>query len=565
MGYIQGENRNQKILLPETIDEYIEEDNITRLIDAFADNLNLEALGFEKSRPAAEGRPGFDPHDMLKLYFYGYFYGIRSSRKIARQCYVNIEVMWLMKKLKPDFRTIADFRKTNTKAIKNTFKEFNRFCHRNGLFSEEGISIDGSKFRAVNSKDRNFTQSKLDDRLERIDAHIEDYLRALDEADLSESEAEKLQKKLKEYQKRKGEYEWYQKKMCEENLSQLSLTDSESKLMKVNDGFDVCYNTQTAVDVGSHLIADFEVTSSPTDHGQLAELAQKVREDFEEFSGKENTVIESLADKGYQDANDMAAALENGIVPNVIQSKGKTTAEIEFNYEEAEIDEQSKKSTRSEDLKKCLRAGIIPEVYKDILEVKGVEEKSHYEYESTDAGVSRMTEEQMYQKALEGYYVRNPEGNYVYCPMGKILRQKSIKKNGYIRYCNKLACKNCKNKCTKSDWKEVDFSKDSLIHKCQFNGNGREKGCLKDESVRKIKKTERKAVFILKLDVEKQKKRMCTSEHPFGTVKRAMGGYYYLLKGKQKVEAETSLMYLAYNMKRAVNIAGVRKLLSSLA
>ena len=214
MGYIQGENRNQKILLPETIDEYIEEDNITRLIDAFADNLNLEALGFEKSRPAAEGRPGFDPHDMLKLYFYGYFYGIRSSRKIARQCYVNIEVMWLMKKLKPDFRTIADFRKTNTKAIKNTFKEFNRFCHRNGLFSEEGISIDGSKFRAVNSKDRNFTQSKLDDRLERIDAHIEDYLRALDEADLSESEAEKLQKKLKEYQKRKGEYEWYQKKMC---------------------------------------------------------------------------------------------------------------------------------------------------------------------------------------------------------------------------------------------------------------------------------------------------------------------------------------------------------------
>ena len=172
-----------------------------------------------------------------------------------------------------------------------------------------------------------------------------------------------------------------------------------------------------------------------------------------------------------------------------------------------------------------------------------------------------MTTEQMILKAREGYFVRDAESNLVFCPQGKILRQKSVKKNGNIRYCNKLACKNCKHKCTKSEWKEVDFSKDSLIHKV----SGNKKDSVKDDSVKRIKRIKQKAVFTLKLNMEKLKKRMCVSEHPFGTIKRHLGGYYFLLKGKIKVEAETALLFMAYNMRRAINMVGVNRMVAALA
>ena len=159
---------------------------------------------------------------------------------------------------------LSDFGNRRT-AIRKVFKEFNRFCYKQGLFSHEGISIDGSKFNAVNAKDNNFTQSKLDDRLERIDGHIKEYLSELDAADLDDRQAEEIGKKLSGYRERKEKYENIQKRMTDENVCQISLTDSESKLMKMNEGFGVCYNTQTAVDTGSHLIADFEVTDSATE------------------------------------------------------------------------------------------------------------------------------------------------------------------------------------------------------------------------------------------------------------------------------------------------------------
>ena len=256
----------------------------------------------------------------------------------------------------------------------------------------------------------------------------------------------------------------------------------------------------------------------------------------------------------------MANALSEGIIPNVIPQEG-TTCDVEYDYEEAEITEKIKQSTKPEDLEKCLKAGVVPEVYKDILEQKGIEERSHYEYESTDAGVTKMSKEEMLQKAKEGYFVRSAEANLVFCPQGKILRQKSVKKNGNIRYCNKLACKNCKSKCTASEWKEVDFSKDCLIHKIK----GNKKDSVKDDSIKRTKKTEKKAVFTLKLNMEKLKKRMSTSEHPFGTVKRHLVGYYFLLKGKVKASAEMSLLYMAYNMRRAINMVGVSQLVAALA
>lgn len=193
----------------------------------------------------------------MRLYIYSYYYRLRSSRQIARECKVNLEIMWLIGKLRPDFRTIANFRKDNKTAIRKVFKEFNRFCYKMDLFSH-------GKFKSVNAKDNNFTQSKLDDR-----------------------QAEEIGKKLSVYRERKEKYENIQKRMTDENVCQISLTDSESKLMKMNEGFGVCCNTQTAVDTGSHLIADFEVTDRATDHGQITKLAKKVKEDFRKFQEAE--------------------------------------------------------------------------------------------------------------------------------------------------------------------------------------------------------------------------------------------------------------------------------------
>ena len=159
MAYKKGQDRRQRVLFPDCIDEYVEADAPVRLFDAFVDNLKMDELGFVRSTPAETGTPGYDPRDLLKLYIYGYFYQVRSSRKLARECKCNVEVMWLLNKLTPDFRTISDFRKDNKKAITKVFKEFNKFCMGLKLFSKSYISIDGSKFKAVNAKDNNLTLS----------------------------------------------------------------------------------------------------------------------------------------------------------------------------------------------------------------------------------------------------------------------------------------------------------------------------------------------------------------------------------------------------------------------
>ena len=207
MRYIEGENRKQNLLFPESLDEYVIKDSPARMLEAFVESLDFKELEFNRETPKAEGRPGYDPRDLMKLYIYSYYYRLRSSRQIARECKVNLEIMWLIGKLTLDFRTIANFRKDNKKSIREVFKEFNRFCYKMGLFSHEGISIDGSKFKAVNAKDNNFTQSKLDDRLERIDEHIRNYLSESDAADLDDAQDQELEKKLKEYRERKEKYE----------------------------------------------------------------------------------------------------------------------------------------------------------------------------------------------------------------------------------------------------------------------------------------------------------------------------------------------------------------------
>ena len=563
MSYIQGVSRKQAVLFPDTVDDYIEEDDPARLMDLFIDRLDLQKMGFVRSEPKAEGRPGYSPRDLLKLYVYGYYYGVRSSRKLERECKVNIQVMWLLGKLQPDFRTISDFRKLNIDPIKAVFSEFNRFCLEMKLFSKSFISIDGSKFKAVNAKDRNFTLNKLDDRIKRLDAHIAEYLSELDAMDKEDSSRvlsrEDLEHKLEVAKERKEKYEGYRSQIEESGEKQISLTDPDARLMKQNEGFGVCFNTQVAVDAGSHMIAGFKVTNNATDHGQITELATNVKKDF----GCD--ILETTADKGYEEPDDMADALASGVVPNVILSEGGNTKNVYFPYNEADITDEQRASRKPEDLRTCLEAGVIPDAYKGILTDATIVERTGYEG-STDIApgeVLKMTMEQMVAKASEGYFIRDPERNLVVCPMGQILRPKSVKRDGQIRYCNKLACSKCQHKCTDAKFKEADFSKDTLVRIAVK--------VIKSENAEKISRTKRnkvvykKARYTLHLDENKMNQRKNLSEHPFGTIKRTMGDYYFLLKTKTKVEAEMALFLLSYNLRRAINMAGVSKMMEALA
>lgn len=561
MAYKKGEDRRQKVFFPDCINEYVEDDAPVRLFDAFVESLDMKALGFVRSVPKDTGTPGYDPRDLLKLYIYGYFYQIRSSRKLARECKCNVEVMWLLGKLYPDFRTISDYRKDNKDCITKVFKEFNKFCMGLKLFSKSYISIDGSKFKAVNGKDNNFTLNKLDDRIKRLDEHISLYMEELDAFDREEERKlskDELQHKLDVCKERKERYEKYRNTLEESGEKQLSLTDPDARLMKSNEGFCVGYNVQTAIDADSHMIAGFQITNSPTDHGLLTSVATEVKKDYDV------EILETTADKGYECPEDHTEALASGIIPNVIQRDGSCREFVEFEYQPTEITDEQKSSNRPEDLETCLQAGIIPHAYKDVLTDVEIKEVRRRMVSTSDSDILRMSPDEMREKSLEGFFVRDAERNLVYCPQGEVLRQKSIKRNGYIRYCNKLACKRCKNKCTTSKFKEADFYKDILIKPADGRRNHApedKEGDTKRPRTTVLKKTVR---YVLHLDQKKMDNRKCLSEHPFGTIKRALGQYYFLLKGFAKVGAEMSLFCLSYNLRRAINLKGVPALIASL-
>jgi len=569
MKYIKGEDRRQYVLFPACLDECIEQDSPVRYIDAFVDSLDLAELGFARvSEKEYEkgGRPPYDPSDLVKLYVYGYFNSIRSSRKLERECKRNIEVMWLLSKVTPDYHTISDFRKDNLDAIKKMFKALNKQLDSFDLFSHSYISIDGSKFKAVNSKDNNFTLNKLDDRIARLEVHEKQYLTELEQNDFNDElglSREEVEHKLEVCQERKSRYEGYREQLEKSGESQMSLTDKDAKLMKFNDGFDVGYNVQTGVEAGSHLIATYNVTTNPTDHGEIAETLSTPKEELG------HDILESVADKGYQDPEDMGKALATGIVPNVIQRDGKDVADVELEYQEAEVTEDMLNSKKPEDIEACLKAGKVPAVYAGILDSAEVVERKSYECVAPSS-LKNMTGDEMRLLALQGYFVRDAEKNLVYCPQGQMLRQKSIKKNGHIRYCNKLACKKCSHKCTIAAFKEADFSKDSLIKQAknyEVASKQEPSGDNQPPAMKMEKKvTIRKVVtYKLHLDMGKMEQRKCLSEHPFGTIKRTLGSYYFLLKSKVKVEAEMALICIAYNMRRAISMLGVPQLVAKMA
>lgn len=343
MGYIEGHSRDQMLLLPASVDDYVAADNPVRFIAAFVDDLDLGDLGFDRYRPKATGRPGYDPADLLKLYLYGYLNRVRSSRCLAAEAGRNLEVIWLLGGLRPDFRTIADFRRGNRAAFKPLFRAFVLLCRKLDLFGRELVAVDGTRLKAVNSRKRNFTQQKLAGWIKLADERIEEYLGWLDRADRAEIEAQgaarraaTLEAKLARIRKRRELHQAMLAELVASGESQLSLTDPDARGMAMHPKVGVGYNAQVAVDARHKLIVEQNVTNSGSDLGFLAETAGAARE----VLGVEQ--IDAVADKGYYKGEDIAVCEDVGVVPYVARpQRGLAVASGYFNRSEFRYDPEA--------------------------------------------------------------------------------------------------------------------------------------------------------------------------------------------------------------------------------
>jgi transposase len=473
MGYKAGVDRKQISLLPVCLDDYVTEDHICRVITAFTEQLDLCALGFKYAERKDRGCRPYDPRMMLNLYIYGYLHQVRSSRRLEAETKRNIEVIWLMSELKPDDKTISNFRKDNTKALRQTFREFVRMCRELGLYGEELVAVDGTKFRANNSLKKHYNETVVANELSRIEQKISEYLSALEQGDKDEEgrkepTAEEIKAALERLEERKAAYKELETRIAKEG--EISIVDTDARLMRgAGDArrIDVGYNVQTVVDGKYHLIAEFEVTNSSSDGGMLHEMTEKAKEILE---AEELTV---LADKGYCSSGDIAACEGSGVTCLVAKKK---------------------------------------------------------------AGGDVKTKEFANES-----FVYDREKDVYACPCGNELAYKSTtKKNGdknYSRYVNYEACRNCPRRaeCTKCNYREIWRLPDQDVLD------------VVDERTRNNKELYRKRQEIV--------------EHVFGTVKAVWGYKQFLCRTKPKVTAETALAYMAYNMRRLVNIfkeAGVQ-------
>ena len=295
-----GEDRLQVALLPHCLDDNVTQNNPVRVIEAFVDELDLTTLGFEGVVPEATGRPAYHPATLLKIYVYGYLNRVQSSRRLERETQHNVEVMWLTGRLTPDFKTIADFRKDNGPAIRATCRQFVMLCRQLDLFSEAVVAIDGSKFKAVNNRDKNFTPNKIQRRMEQIETSIDRYLSALDAADRQEGEvaqakAVRLKDKIAALKQQMQQFKQMEVAVRTAPDQQISLTDPDARSMATSGKGTgiVGYNVQTAVDVENHLIVAHEVTNVGHDRTQLMPMALRAQEAM----GNEEITV--LADRGY--------------------------------------------------------------------------------------------------------------------------------------------------------------------------------------------------------------------------------------------------------------------------
>jgi transposase len=312
MSYIEGEDRKQRLLFPEVLEDYVTQENAVRFIDVFIEGLNLSEMGFERAIAKQTGRPPYDPGDLLRLYVYGYLNRTRSSRQLEKEAGRNVELMWLMRKLRPDFKTIADFRKNNPQALKKVCREFTLWCKRLELFGGELVAIDGSKFQAVNSPKRNFTEKKLRRMIQEIDGKIEQYLKELDRHDKQEAgqqalSAEQLKQKIEHYKERRAQYEQHKTDLEQSEDGQVSLTDPESRCMRVGHGVEVSYNVQIVVDNKHKLVVEHELTNEVTDQGLLSTMAKKAKA----MLGSET--LEVVADRGYYNGEELKACEQSGM------------------------------------------------------------------------------------------------------------------------------------------------------------------------------------------------------------------------------------------------------------
>ena len=339
MTHIAGLERDQLLLLPEAVDDYVGSDNPVRFIDAFVDGLDLAAAGFLRVEPKAMGRPGYAPGDLLKLYIYGYLNRVRSSRRLETECHRNIEVIWLLGTLKPDFKTIADFRRDNRAAFRAVFRQFVLLCRRLDLYGRELLAVDGTRIKAVNNKDRNFTRSSLREFIRRADEWLEDYLKRLDEGDVEDgatgggARTKNLAEKIAALSEKRGRYQAMLAQLDRTSEDQISLTDPDSRAMAAHTKVGVGYNIQVAVDAKNKLIVEQAVTNQVVDLGLLTQTAEPARE----VLGVET--IDVVADRGYFKIEDIEACEKTGCVPHVAKpQRGSSVREGLFRKDEFRYD-----------------------------------------------------------------------------------------------------------------------------------------------------------------------------------------------------------------------------------
>jgi len=325
--FIEGEERGQITLLPECLDDYIAEDNPVRVVDVFVDELKLRKLGFDGAEPAATGRPSYHPAVLLKIYIYGYVNQVQSSRRLEREAQRNVELMWLTGRLAPDFKTIADFRKDHGDAIRKVCREFVLLCRRLKLFAEGIVAIDGSKFKAVNNRDKNFSSHKIQVRMQQLEHSINRYLAELDRADrdppvVLPERVTRLKEKIAKIKEQMHGLDEIEQQLQTSHERQISLTDPDARSMATSrlGSAVVGYNVQTAVDAKHHLIVAHEVTNSVTDRGQLAAMAKAAKE----AAAHPKPIV--LADRGYFEGYEILECERAGIatmVPKPLTSNSK--------------------------------------------------------------------------------------------------------------------------------------------------------------------------------------------------------------------------------------------------
>jgi len=309
--FIEGENRNQATLFPECLDDYITEDNAVRVVDVFIDGIDLSKLGF-KTVPEITGRPAYNPATMLKLYVYGYLNRVQSTRRLEREAGRNLELMWLLARLVPDFKTIADFRKNNTKAIRLVCREFVMICRKMNLFSDAFVAIDGSKFKDVNSSARNFTHANIKRRLKEIDKSVDQYLKQIISADrleesVAKNKTDRLENKIIKLRKEVERLNNMTAQFDATQAKQISLTDPDARAMKARGYATIGYNVQTAVDVKHHIIVAHEVTNEGTDRAQLKNMSVQAKD---AIGSKKLSVV---ADRGYYSGKEIKSCEDDGI------------------------------------------------------------------------------------------------------------------------------------------------------------------------------------------------------------------------------------------------------------